>query len=448
MSFSKDFVWGTAAASYQVEGAYDTDGRGMSVWDEFTRIKDKILDNANGNVACDQYHLYRDDVALMKKLGYKAHRFSFSWSRILPGGIGKANEKGLDYYDRFIDSMLENDVVPYATLFHWDYPYELYKKGGWLNDDSSEWFAEFAAHIAWRYSDRVKHYFTQNEAQCFIYYGHHCGYHAPGLSLSDKEFFICLKNSQLAHGKAVTAMRNHAKGDIYIGTAPTCVPGVPMTDTPEDIEAARKYTFRADKDDLTAGIYVDPIILGKYPDGMEKFGDSFVRATDEELKIMSPKLDFLGFNLYVSNTIKAADNENGYEKISYPGTSPRTGNTLPVTPEALYWGPKFLIDRYKLPFYVTESGMVDLDIPDEAGEINDYARIDYLKRYIKQYQKIAGEGYPVKGYFAWSFIDNFEWNAGYRFRLGLVYVDYPTQKRTPKKSAGFYSDVIRDNGVF
>lgn len=442
MSFSKDFLWGTATAAYQIEGASDKDGKGPSVWDAFSKQVGKIRNCDIGDIACNHYELYEEDLELMKNLGFSSYRFSVSWPRILSEGTGKINEKGLEFYDRLIESMLKKGIEPFLSVFHWDYPYELYKKGGWLNPESSDWFAEYAGILSERFSDRVKYWVTMNEPQCFLGLGHYTGSHAPGLKLSDAEYLSALKNTQLAHGKAVMAIRENAKSQIQVGIAPTGRVGIPQNETKENIKAAYDWMFAVDQQDFfTVSMYLDPIILGKYPDDMKKeYGSSFISPTAEEFAIMKQPLDFLGFNIYHGPEIQ----EDGSVCI-YSSEIPRTATNWPITPKALYWGPKFLCDRYKLSFIITENGMANLDMVNEQGMVEDPQRNLFLQSYLKEYEKLVDEGYPIKGYYCWSFCDNFEWAEGFAKRFGLVYVDYKTQKRIPKSSAYWFSDYIKQN---
>ncbi|MFR1434866.1 MAG: GH1 family beta-glucosidase [Acutalibacteraceae bacterium] len=444
--FREGFFWGASTAAYQVEGAVQENGKGLSVWDEFCRWPGKIKGGDSGDIACDQVHRYREDIALMKQIGLNAHRFSVSWPRVMPDGVGRLNEKGLDYYDRFIDGLLENGIEPFLTLFHWDYPYALYQKGGWLNPDSPEWFAEYAGKLAARYADRVKYWITQNEPQCFIHIGHYTGRQAPGLRLSERDCFRVLKHSQLAHGKAVQAMRAAAGGPIAIGIAPTSNPGIPATDSPADISAAREFTFAVTKNSFyQASLLIDPVLLGRYPENTaEVWGEAFLPATPEELKEMCQPLDFLGYNLYHGAVVKAG--KDGPEALPYPMDQPMTANGWPILPDTLYWGPKFFIERYRLPFMITENGIACQDVVMD-GEVSDPQRIYYLGRYLESYQRLAEEGCDLRGYFHWSLLDNFEWAEGFTKRFGLIYTDYATQQRIIKASGREYQRIIAHNGV-
>lgn len=445
MAFKKDFVWGVATAAYQIEGAWNEDGKGLSVWDVFCHGSGKVYGNHTGDVACDHYHRYKEDVKLMKELGIKAYRFSLSWPRIFPNGIGEVNQKGVEFYSNLIDELLANGIEPYVTLFHWDYPYELYRKGGWLNDDSVKWFAEYAAKVAELYSDRVKHFITLNEPQCFIS-GHFTGVHAPGLEMSYKDIFQISHNVLKAHGAAVIALRENAKQPIKIGYAPTGPVGYPASDDPADIEAARKFTFKCDP--LSRGIiwnaswFSDPVMLGKYPeDGLEYYKEYLPKITEEDMKLISQPIDFYGQNIYNGREIAADKNGNPYVVPHKQGLG-KTAIQWPVTPKCMHWGIKYFYERYKKPIYITENGMSAHDVVSLDGKVHDPNRIDFMNRYLIELEKAVNDGVEIDGYFAWSFMDNFEWAKGYDDRFGLVYVDYETQQRIPKDSAYWYKNWI------
>lgn len=447
MDFGKDFIWGAATASYQIEGAANKDGRGLSVWDIFCKNEGKVYGEQSGEIACDHYHRYKEDVKLMKEIGLQAYRFSLSWSRILPEGVGKVNQKGLDFYDRLVDELLKNNIEPYITLFHWDFPYELYKKGGWLNADSSEWFAEYAEVVAKRLSDRVKNFMTQNESVCFISHGHKLGVHAPGLQLPWDDVLLSAHNSLLAHGKAVMALRSHGKQALQIGYAPTGTITIPKDETPSNIELARKKMFEFSEKNLwIPSFWLDPIIFGQYSkEVIEVFGEDMPRINDEDMKIINQPLDNLGFNIYTGTTVGEDKNGQSYHiknKVGRPHTDMGWG----ITPKSLYYGPKFLSERYNLPVLITENGMANLDWVNSEGKIHDPQRIEFIKQYLRECKRAKNDGVNVKGYFLWSLMDNFEWAEGYEKRFGIIHVDYETQKRTFKDSAYWYKSVIETNG--
>ena len=448
MTFKKGFAWGAATASYQNEGGMNADGKGLSIWDVFTHEKGRVEDGTNGDLAADQYHLIEEDIALMKEMSMNAYRFSISWPRILPDGIGSVNEKGLDFYDRMTDKLLENGITPYITLFHWDLPYELFIRGGWLNPDMPKWFGEYAERVVSRLSDRVQYWITQNEPQCYIGTGMAGGLHAPGLKMNKKDYLLAAHHSLLAHGTAVQAIRANAKSEAVIGYAPAAWwLWSPLTEKKEDVEACRKQTFSAQKDQVgCSSWWMDPVFLGKYPkDGVESAGEYMPEIGPEDMKLISQPIDFLGINVYQTYYGKAAedgscitlDRKPGYAKTAYP---------WPVTPEALYWGPKFFSERYHTRIVVTENGLSNADWIHMDGKVHDPQRIDFTHRYLKQLKRAAAEGIDIAGYFHWTLTDNFEWATGYSNRFGLVYVDFETQKRTIKDSGYWYKKVIESNG--
>ncbi len=449
MGFKKDFVWGVATASYQIEGAWNEDGKGLSIWDVFSHEPNKICEGHTGDVACDHYHRYKQDVKLMKQLGIKAYRFSISWPRLIPNGVGKLNPKGVEFYSNLIDELLENGIEPYITLFHWDYPYELYKKGGWLNDDSVNWFADYAARVAELFSDRVKNFITFNEPQCFIGESYLGAAHAPGIRVSYKDVFQMCHNVLKAHGAAVIALRKNAKQPIKIGYAPTGTVCYPSSENEADIEAARKNMFKCNY--INNGVmwniswWSDPVILGKYPqDGLKLYKEYLPEITDEDMKLINQPIDFFGSNIYNGEEVKSDSNGNPITVDRKIGHG-KTAIQWTVTPESLRWGPRFYYERYKLPFFITENGMSAHDVVSLDGKVHDPNRIDFLNRYLIELEKATDDGVDIGGYFQWSFMDNFEWAKGYTERFGLVYVDYETQQRIPKDSAYWYKNWIEEH---
>lgn len=449
MGFKKDFVWGVATASHQIEGGWNEDGKGLNIWDVFSHEPDNIDCGHTGDVACDHYHRFREDVALMKELGIKAYRFSLSWARIFPDGTDKINEKGVKFYSDLIDELLKNEIEPYITLFHWDYPYALYRKGGWLNDESVKWFADYAAKVSELYSDRVKNFITFNEPQCFIGLGYLAGVHAPGLKVSYKDAFQMCHNVLKAHGAAVIALRKNAKQPLKIGYAPTCSVRYPASDSPEDIEAARKEFFACpslSRDVMwNTSWWSEPVIFGHYPeDGLEIYKEYLPEITEEDMKLINQPIDFYGQNIYNGIGIRAGKDGTAEYEERYAGF-PKTGSQWPITPECFYWGSKFLYERYKLPFYITENGMSAHDVVSLDGMVHDPNRIDFLNRYLLELEKAADDGADIGGYFLWSFMDNYEWSRGYTERFGIVFMDYNTQKRIPKDSAYWYKSWIEEH---
>lgn len=451
MGFAKDFVWGAATSSYQIEGTGRDSGKGQNIWDVFTKEPGRVYEGHTGDIACDHYHRFREDVAYMKELGLKGYRFSIDWSRVLPEGTGKVNEKGIDFYNALIDELLEQGIEPYITLYHWELPYEIYKRGGWMNPEIVEWFGQYARLVAECFSDRVKYFFTLNEPQCFVGLGFLQGCHAPGVKAPLRDTFEMAHNALKAHGRAVQMLRAYGKQNVQIGYAPTSGMCYPEKETPEDIEAARKALF-ALPDDLSnwtwnVSWWSDPVILGKYPEeGMKKYEKYLPVITDEDMKLISQPIDFYGQNIYNGRCIRMGT-DGRPEEVRRPAGFPKTATNWPVTPEALYWGPKFLYERYRKPIYITENGMACHDTVSQDGKVHDPNRIDFLARYLKNLKR-AAEEIDIRGYFQWSLMDNFEWDKGYAERFGIIYVDFETQERIWKDSAYWYRDLIRRNGDF
>ena len=451
MQFKQDFVWGVATASCQIEGAAYEDGKGLNIWDIFSKQESKVVGGESGDVACDHYHRFEEDIQLMKQMGIKAYRFSLSWARILPNGIGEINQKGIDFYNQLIDALMANDITPYITLYHWDLPYALHKKGAWLNSECVEWFAEYAKVVAEAFSDRVQYFFTMNEPQIFIGLGYMNGMHAPGFKVSAHDGFQMAHNTLKAHGAGVIALRKYAKQAIKVSIAPTSLFHYPATDTPEDIEAARQMTMGLNDNPIEFAMNVtwwnDPIFFGKYPEeGLEKYKAYLPEITEEDMKLINQPLDFLGQNMYNGGEVRRGadgkpefvEREQGYAL---------TALKWPVTPKTLYWGPRFLYERYKTPIMITENGLSCHDVVSLDGQVHDPNRIDFLQRYLRELRQASNDGVEVAGYLAWSFMDNFEWHSGYAERFGLVYVDYTTQKRIIKDSGYWYKTIIESNGA-
>ncbi|MHB9023341.1 MAG: GH1 family beta-glucosidase [Armatimonadota bacterium] len=448
MRFPQGFVWGAAAASYQIEGAVDADGKGPSVWDVFCRRPDAVWRGHSGDVACDHYHHYREDIALMREIGLQAYRLSISWPRVLPEGAGATNPAGLDFYDRLIDELLGAGITPYITLFHWDYPHALYCRGGWLNRESADWFADYTRVVVEKLSDRVQHWMTFNEPQCFIGLGHLLGVNAPGVKLSFPEVLRAAHHVLLAHGKAVQTIRAAAKRPAQVGYAPVGVVKMPVTESPADIAAARQATFAiTERNTWNNTWWSDPVYLGRYPeDGLALFADSLPEIHTGDMATICQPLDFCAFNCYSGQTV-TADASGQPQIVPEPTGNPLTAFRWNVTPTVLRWGPRFLQERYGLPIIITENGMSNIDWIALDGKVHDPQRIDFLNRYLLAYEQAAADGVDLRGYFQWSIMDNFEWPEGYKERFGLIYVDYPTQRRVLKDSAYWYREVIKTNGA-
>jgi len=447
--FRDDFVWGVAASAYQIEGREEGDGAGKMIWDTFAE-QGRIMDGYTADVTCAHATHYKEDYALMKNLGIKAYRFSISWARLMPEGTGRVNEKAVALYRDMIAEMKKNGVTPYLTMYHWELPQALQDKGGWLNPQIVDWFGEYAKVVAENFSDICEYIITLNEPQCFVGLGHLSGVQAPGLKLSLPETFQIAHNALKAHGQAVINLRKYAKADIKVGYAPTCGVAYPATDSPEDIEAAREYYFTQNNpmDNWTWNVawFSDPVFLGRYPeDGLKKYAQWLPEITEEDMKLISQPLDFMGQNIYNGYMIRRGA-DGSCEYVNRPLGANKAATGWPVTPECLYWGIKFLYDRYHLPIYITENGMSCHDSISADGRVHDPDRINFLDLYLSALQKAADEGADVRGYFLWTFLDNFEWEKGYTERFGIVHVDFATQRRRVKDSAYWYKKVMESNG--
>ena len=447
--FPDDFIWGASSAAYQIEGSPETDGKGLSVCDSFYRNPDNGWEGNNGDVACDHYNRWSEDLDLMQSIGLQAYRFSVSWARVLPDGTGRINEAGLAFYDKLVDGLLERGIEPFCTLFHWDYPLALHEKGGWLNLDAPKWFGEYAGVLSRRLSDRVKRWMTLNEPQVVIMGGHRSGRHAPGLKVPLDQQVKVAHSMLLSHGHAVCALREHAKQPLLIGAAPVGVVRIPETDTAADVAAANKATFDITEDTFWNNTwYADPMVLGSYPeDGLSLWGEGLPDGWEQDLSQIQQPLDFYGANIYNGQRVRAAENENGWETTGSDTGPALTSMDWKVSPSSLYYGSKFLYERYQLPICVTENGMANNDWVQDDGRVRDPQRIDFMRRYIREMGRAIAEGIPVEAYLHWSWCDNFEWYLGYSRRFGLIHVDYATQQRTLKDSAHWYREVIRSNGV-
>ena len=447
MAFSKDFLWGAASAAAQIEGAWNEDGKGESIWDTLVHSGKYVAHGENADVACDHYHRYKEDVALMKALGLKSYRFSISWPRVLPNGIGEVNQKGIAFYRDLCDELRAAGIKPLATLYHWDLPTALYEKGGWENPDSPMWFEEYAEVISRALGDRVYGWMTLNEPQMFIGLGYRLGIHAPFQSgTSDERLNTMTRNLLLAHGHAVAVLRRNCP-DALLGLAPTGDCYLPEDGSAESVDAARRKSFSVRGDYIMCNAWwADPIFLGRYPEeALEIFGDKLYTLSEQEWALVSQPLDFYGYNCY-QGTLDYPVDPFGYDNYGYQGC-PKSEMGWNVTDDALYWASRFLYERYKKPILVTENGYAGLDWVSLDGKVHDPGRIDYLHRYLLGLSRAIGEGIPVIGYQYWSLMDNFEWSAGYDKRFGLIHIDFQTQKRTLKDSAFWYKEVIVSNGA-
>jgi beta-glucosidase len=444
--FPSGFLWGTATSSYQVEGAVDEDGRGPSIWDRFVRLPGTVSDRSTGDTACDHFHLYKDDIQLMKALGTRAYRFSIAWPRVFPDGAGQAHPKGLDFYNRLVDELLANGIAPFATLYHWDLPQTLQDRlGGWTSRDTSKAFADYAGHVSARLSDRVAHFFTINECSRLVQHGHEWGSDAPGLKLPPSDVKQVRHHVALGHGLAVQAIRAHARAGTKVGPAENAVSCIPAVETPDNIRAA-EIAMR----ELNAG-YLTVLLEGKYTDAyLAQPGKQGPDFTAEDLRIISSPIDFIGLNVYMpDHYVLAADNERGYTLAPFPKSYPHMkAGWLRPGPETMYWVPRHVAKLWNVKsIYITENGTSSSDQPAADGTIYDVDRIMYLRNYLTQLQRATSEGVPVQGYFLWSLMDNFEWSDGYEQRFGIYHVDFATRRRMPKLSAAFYRETIARNAV-
>ncbi len=442
-TFPQGFLWGSATASYQVEGAVKEGGRGPSIWDTFSHTAGKTHAGDTGDVADDFYHRYKQDIGLMKELGLKTCRFSIAWSRIYPTGTGATNQAGVDFYRRLAEALLEAGVEPYATLYHWDLPQPLQDRGGWENRDTAKAFGEYAGFIAGKLSDHVKHFMTTNEISTFTELGYGNGTHAPGLQVGRKRLAQVEHNAVLGHGMAVRAIRASAP-NAMVGLAENPRAIVPVMETPEGIEAARKGMREENAQ------FLGVVLSGRYTDlYLKKLGADAPTFTPEDMQIIGSPLDFVGTNVYQPTYVRPADNEAGYVVVPKPSSFPHMfSQWLDVGPEALYWVPKLTHDLWKpKAIFITENGCSSADQLAPDGHIYDTDRVMYFRNYLSNLHRAVNEGVPVKGYFLWSLLDNYEWADGYEKRFGITYVDFQTQKRTLKLSGEFYKQVIAANRV-
>jgi beta-glucosidase len=454
--FPEGFSWGVATSAFQIEGAVKEDGRGASIWDTYTHTPGKIKNGDNADVANDHYHRYRDDVRLMQDIGVKTYRFSIAWPRIFPDGTGQPNAKGLDFYRRLVDALLEAGIKPFPTLYHWDLPQALQDKGGWQSRDTARAFADYAGYVAGALSDRAKSFFTINEFFSIVDIGHR-GIEttvdgrkirielAPGLRLSNAQLNQVRHNAVLAHGLSVQAIRANGKADTRCGPADNLSTAVPAIETPENIKAAEVATR-----EMNAG-YLTVILEGKYTDAyLAAAGNDAPKFTQEELKIISSPVDFIGLNVYRPTVyVVASGGASGFRTVPFNKSHPRMLSLWHLLgPEVMYWAPRQVQSLWKTKeIYITENGCAASDEISAKGNVDDSDRVMFLRNHLAHLQRATSEGVPVKGYFHWSLMDNFEWSDGFGNRFGLVYVDFRTQKRTAKLSAEYFRQAIANNAV-
>ncbi len=442
IEFPRDFLWGAATASYQIEGAWQEDGKGESVWDRFTHTPGKIKTGETGDVACDHFHRFEADVALMRALKLQAYRFSISWPRVLPQGKGGVNPKGLDFYSRLVDALLAAGLTPLVTLYHWDLPQALQDLGGWTRRDIAGWFGDYAGVVARALGDRVKLWATFNEPGIFSVLGYLLGMHAPGLT-DAIQYFPVSHHINLAHGQAVRALRAEA-GSAQVGTVLQLAPFYPVTDSEADRQAARAL------DGLMNRWYAEPVLIGRYPQDLLDLLKPLLPIQPGDLEQIYQPLDFAGLNLYTRVFARHDPSVPLLQAMAdwnhrVPGAE-YTAMGWEVYPQAIYESLlRFQNEWGNPPVYITENGAA-YDDRLEGGEVRDPARIEYLKKYLAAVRRAMDQGAKVKGYFVWSFLDNFEWAEGFSKRFGLVYTDYPTQRRVPKHSALWYRQVIEASG--
>ena len=433
--FPDDFLWAAAVSAYQIEGAVDADGRGESIWDRFSATPGKVANGDTGAVACDSYHRYREDVQLMRELGLNAFRFSIAWPRILPDGRGEPNAAGLDFYDRLVDELLRAGIEPFATLYHWDLPQALEERGGWPVRDTAEAFAEYVGVVSERLGDRVRHWITQCEPWVVSWLGYGLGEHAPGRR-SDADALAAAHHVLLGHGLAAEVLRGRS-ADAQVGITIDLVAFHPLTDSPDDLAAVTR------SDGFRNRWILDPVLRGAYPqDMLEVYASILPPIRDGDLATIAAPLDFLGVNYYTRSVVRA-DPAGGPPVTVEADDAERTEMGWEVYPDGLYELLRRLDDEYELPpLYVTENGAAYSDHRSN-GTVEDPRRISYVERHLDAIARAIDHGIPVRGYFLWSLLDNFEWAHGYSKRFGIVYVDYPTGTRIPKASARWYSEVAR-----
>ena len=432
--FPEGFLWGAASASAQLEGGWDEDGRTPSIWD--TAPAKKIKYGENCHTACDHYHHWREDVALMQQIGLKAYRFSISWSRVVPEE-GKVNEKGLKFYSDLVDALIEAGIEPMVTIYHWDMPVWVYKKGGWLSERIVPLFRDYAKVVVDALSDRVKWWMTINEPGCFIMNGYMQGAHAPF-----KRNYLALsrltRNCLLAHAEAVKTIRQYAKVKPMIGVAFSSGAFVPKDETPGEIETARRKSMETSNGLMSNRWWMDPILAGK---PVRAYGIYSTREKD--MAAIHQPLDFIGLNIYTSFNYATWGKDTEKPR---PGM-PRNSLGWVIDERVMYWNVRFVYDRYKLPIMITENGLASNDIVSLDGQVHDPQRIDFMHRYLRQLKRASNEGIPLLGYLHWSIMDNFEWAEGYDPRFGLIYTDYNTGRRIVKDSAWDYRTIINENGA-
>ncbi|NJN90962.1 MAG: beta-glucosidase [Leptolyngbyaceae cyanobacterium SL_5_14] len=450
--FPDSFFWGSATASYQIEGAVKEDGRKPSVWDTFSAKWGRVAGRQTGAIACDHYHHYPNDVKLMSDLGIKHYRFSIAWPRIIPDGRGSVNEAGVDFYRRLVDCLWDHGITPHATLFHWDSPQALEERyGSWRSREMAQDYADYVTAVVSRLGDRITHWMTINEIPCFT----HMGYgtkqppHAPGTIVKSwKEVWQTSHHALLAHGLGCQAIRAASPVACSVALVDNPAVTVPIDESPANVTAAQKAFHTCGQN----GGIAFPALTGAYSLALlEQLGNQAPDVQEGDLATIHQPLDAIGLNIYTGTYVRAADNSQGYELLSFPKSYPRLHMPwLYVLPDALYWGIRHVsetLGRADLPVLITENGCAVEDELTRQGEVLDCDRILYLREYLKAVHRATSENYPIRGYFVWSLMDNFEWAWGYSRRFGITYIDYKTQTRIPKSSFNWYAECIRQNRV-
>ncbi|MBN1349218.1 beta-glucosidase [candidate division KSB1 bacterium] len=443
--FPDGFLWGCGSSSYQIEGAYDLDGKGESIWDRFSKTPGKTYNGETGNSACNHYHRYAEDIDLMVELGLKVYRFSISWSRVFPQGKGSLNAKGIDFYDKLIDKLLAKNIQPFATLYHWDLPQALQENGGWENRDTIKYFQDYTGEISRQFGDRIAGWVTQSEPAVASFLGHYQGIHAPGV----KNLKAALQVSHhllLSHGFAVARLRENIKNNAEIGISLNLTPSHPASNSKKDREAAERNFAHF------CGWFLEPIFNKRYPEELETTYQNtglFPMIEPDDLKIIAADIDFLGVNYYMRDIVRNAPYKSiwGLETIK-PPSADYTAMGWEIYPDGLHEILEFVNDCYHpKKIYITENGAAFRDNMSENGEVHDPRRVSYLRSHFAQAHRAIQKGIPLAGYFVRSLLDGFEWVEGYTKRFGIIYVDYPTQKRILKDSAHWYKKVIEHNGL-
>jgi beta-glucosidase len=444
LPFPRGFAWGAATAAYQIEGGWNEDGKGESIWDRFVRMRGKIRDGSTGEVACDHYHRYLQDIQLMQLLGLRAYRFSVSWPRVLPEGRGEVNAAGLDFYDRLVDALLSAEIEPFATLYHWDLPQRLQEQGGWASREVTDHFEGYADVVSRRLGDRVHHWMTHNEPWVVAFVGHLYGEHAPG-SRNLRTALQVAHHLLLSHGRAAPVLRANGDRRTRVGIVHNLEWVNPASGREEDLAAARRH------DGAFNRWFLDPIFRSSYPEDMVSwYGASSPAVEAGDLELIGAPVDFLGVNYYTRRTL--AHDERGdflkVRRVFYHFVPHADYEQWEVSPEGLFLILRRVHQEYGAPvMYVTESGTPLPDRVGADGAIHDQARIDYLSRHMAAGWHAIQEGVKLRGYFVWSLLDNFEWNLGYSKRFGLAYVDWGSQSRTLKDSGRWYRETIARNAL-